>query len=377
MPDSLAALRSCFPVAESWIYFNHAAVCPLARPVAEAVQAFVSDTLKNGSTGFREWDSRRASARARAAHLIGCQPEEIALTTSTSQGLIAVAEGLHLAPGDEIVVIQHDFPANRIPWSRQVRRGARLVEVPRDSDGRVTAQDVLAAVTSRTRVLAVPWVLFDNGCRIDLEALGQGLGDHPAFLCVDAIQGLGAFPLDVRRCRIDALSADSHKWMLGAEGIGIFYLRSERLDQVDSPLQSWTSLAHPFRRWEEGAPLRNDARRHEFATLPTALVFGLEACLGLLLDTGAEALERGVLQVSDALAEGLASRGWTVASPRARRSECSGIVAALPPSGSSEHVLAALEARAVSVSLRGGAVRFSPHAWNTVDEVGELLERLP
>ena len=376
MSPALAELRTCFPVAESWIYFNHAAVCPLAVPVARATRQFLEDALANGSTGFREWDARRASARARAARLLGCRVEDIALTTSTSQGLIAVAEGLSLGAGDEVLVIEDDFPANQIPWYRQQRRGVRIVVVPRDEAGRVSAAAVLARVTSATRVLALPSVLYDNGFRLDLAAIGAGLGDHPALFCVDAIQSLGAFPLDVDACRIDVASADSHKWMLGTEGIGVFFCRAQRLKEIDSPLVSWLSLERPFEPWHPGAPLRSDARRHEYASLPTALAFALDASLELLLGTGVELIAEQVLRVTDALAAGLTERGWSVRSPRAHAAECSGIVAAVPPRGTPQEAVSRLEQQRVSVATRGGCVRFSPHGWNTLDEVAALLERL-
>lgn len=377
MPYTLAELRACFPVAESWVYFNHAAVCPVARPVAEAVTRFLADATAHGSTGFAAWDGVKASVRSKAARLVGCRETEVALTTSTSQGLIAVAEGLPMAAGDEIILVENDFPANRIPWFRQRRRGAVIVDVPRDAAGRVTAQAILDRVTPRTRVLALPFVLYDNGYRLDLQAIGAGLGSHPAWLCVDAIQGLGALPLEMAAWRIDALSADSHKWLLGLEGMGLFCCRTERLPELDSPLMSWMSQERPFQPWREGAARRRDARQHEFACLPTALCFGLEASLDLLLGTGIPTLAGQISALTERLAAGLSTRGWVVVSPRERHGETSGIVSARPPRGSVDEAVAALEAAHVSVAARAGAVRFSPHAWNSPAEVDAALAALP
>lgn len=376
MPDRLALLRAAFPVASSWIYFNHAAVCPLARPVAEAVRSFLTDALKNGSTGFRQWDEKRAEVRTQAARLLGCAAHEIALTTSTSQGLITVAEGLSFSPGDEILIIQDDFPANQIPWYRQERRGARVVSVPR-RNGRVELDDILERLSPATRIVAVPFVLFDTGQRLDLEALGAALSDHPALFCVDAIQGLGAFPLDMGAARIDVLSADSHKWMLGMEGIGLFACRAKWLSEIDSPLTSWLSMEEPFAPYRPGKALRPDARRFEFAALPTMEIFGLGACLELLLDTGIDTLAEAILELTERLCDGLHERNWQVLSPREHPADRSGIVLARPPAGDVDAVVSRLESRGVSVAARAGGVRFSPHGWNTVDEVDRLLELLP
>jgi selenocysteine lyase/cysteine desulfurase len=314
--------------------------------------------------------------------LIGARADEIALTTSTSQGLMTVAEGLPLQAGDQIVVVEDDFPSNQIPWWRQQRRGAGIVVVPR-RDGRVSVDALMAAVTPRTRVLAVPWVLFDTGFRLDLPALGAALAAHnarrdpPVLLCVDAIQGLGAFPLDVRACGIDFLSADSHKWMLGVEGIGLFFCRRALVETLDAPFVSWWSMARPFDSYRPGAPLQPDARRWEYACLPTMEIFGLDAALGMLLEAGPACMAARILELTAALAAGLAERGWRVHSPMAGDGERSGILSASHPSLPAREVVAALEGRGVSVAARGPGVRFSPHAWNTPGEVEQLLERLP
>jgi len=450
-----------------WVYFNHAAVSPVSVPVQAAVAEFLADAARQGSTGFQAWLARRERARARAAKLIGAEPAEVAFTTSTSQGLLMVAEGLRLEPGDQIVVVEDDFPANQIPWFRQRRRGVEIVVVPR-RDGRVSVSALLGAITPRTRLLAIPWVLYDTGFRIDLAALAVGLaevnaartpwagstlpdrdaGTHAAIpiepighgsvaaglstgfdivgavggvseapresssppsapsssspvpdeasgradpdrrvlLCVDVIQGLGAFPLDVHTAGIDFLSADSHKWMLGLEGIGVFYCRRELVGVLDSPLISWWSLAEPFARWTPDAPLHADARRFEYACLPTACLYGLDAALGTLLEAGPDRIGTRILELTDRLAAGLVGRGWTLNTPMGRlappsaevlRGERSGILSASHPSLPAMEVVSLLEQRGVSVTARGPGVRFSPHGWNTADEVDRLLERLP
>jgi selenocysteine lyase/cysteine desulfurase len=376
VPDTLADLRSAFPIAEFWVYLNHAAVSPLPSPVVDAVAEFTHDAARHGSTGFAGWLARRERARERAAALLGARPFEIALTTSTSMGLLTVAEGLRLDPGDQIVIVEDDFPANQIPWLRQRRRGAEVVMVPRD-EGRVTVDAVMACVTQRTRLVAVPWVLYDNGFRLDVEALGAALADHPALYCVDAIQGLGAFPLDVEAARIDFLSADSHKWMLGIEGIGIFYCRQARLELLDSPFTSWWSLAEPFAPFHADNPLHADARRFEFATLPTVGAFALDAALGLLLNGEVGQRSERIMQLTGRLAEGLAERDWTLHTPMDDPAERSGIISASHPSLDAEEVVARLTERKISVATRGAGVRFSPHAWNVMDEIEHTLTELP
>jgi selenocysteine lyase/cysteine desulfurase len=390
LTDTLAALRRAMPVARRLVYFNHAACAPLPEPVVSAVQGFLHELRRQGSVGFAGWLELREQARARAAAFLGGRPAELAFTTSTSQGLIVVAEGLDLQPGDRIVVVEDDFASNLMPWYRQRRRGAEIVVVPR-SQGRISVEAVMDAVDERTRVVALPFVLFDNGYRLDLAGVGAALAGHnaraprPALFCVDAIQGLGAFPLDVRACRIDALAADSHKWLLGLEGIGLFWCREELLPQLDPPLISWWSLERPFERWTPDAPLHEDARRFEYASLPTLALYGLHAALELLMDAGLERIGARILELNAHLARGLAERGWTLHTPGALDDVCSGgleggrsgILVAGHPTLPAREAAARLGEAGISVTPRGAGVRFSPHGWNTLDEVALVLERLP
>lgn len=373
---ALTELRASFPVAANWVYVNHAAVAPLSLDVTRAIARFVRDASTHGALHWEDWLAVRESARGKAARLIGAPPASIAFTTSTSQGLLTVAEGLDWRPGDEVVVAQDDFPANHIPWFRQEKRGVRVRVVPRRA-GRVSVDAILAAVGARTRLVALPSALFDNGFRLDLVALGRALAERDVLFCVDAIQTLGAFPLDVEEAHIDFLSADSHKWMLGLEGAGILYVRDERLARLDPPFVSWMSVEDPFGAYAPGKPLREGARRFEYGALPTVAIFGIDACLDMLLRADPAAMGPRILALTDRLAGGLRERGWTLTSPREHPGESSGIVAGRHPSRTPQQVVAHLEHAGIAATHRLGAVRFSPHAWNTEEEIERILAALP
>ncbi|MED5330440.1 MAG: aminotransferase class V-fold PLP-dependent enzyme [Planctomycetota bacterium] len=376
MQPALATLRKAFPVANSWIYFNHAACAPLSEPTIKAVKTFLDEACTEGSTRWDAWMEHREQVRRRVSRLMGAKENEVAFTTSTSQGLITVAEGLNLQPKDEILVVQDDFPANHIPWFRQEKRGAQVVVAPR-REGTPTLNSILDHLTENTALVAVPWVLYDTGERIDLHQLGKTLCDHPALFCVDAIQGLGAFPLDVHACHIDFLAADSHKWLLGMEGIGVFYCRNQCLGLLDPPLTGWWSMAEPFATYSPEASLRPDARRFEYGALPTMEIFGLDASIQLIDAAGLETIGAGILELTELLAAGLQDQGWTIHSPLESEDLRSGILSASHPSLPAQSVVEELERCGVSVAARGPGVRFSPHGWNSTEEVNEVLKRIP
>jgi selenocysteine lyase/cysteine desulfurase len=220
------------PASGQWAYFDHAAVSPLTLPAAAALSAWTENILANGDTNWL--DSHRAveQTRATAARLIGADTHEIALVPNTTVGLNLVAEGLDWRPGDNVVTLADEFPSNVYPWMNLGPRGVETRRVETDASGRVDLARLAAACDARTRVVAVSWVGYATGFRHDVERIAEIAHDRSALFVLDAIQGLGVFPLDVSKTPIDALAAGGQKWLLSPEGAGIAYIRREHLDRL-------------------------------------------------------------------------------------------------------------------------------------------------
>src|SRR5262245_23639131 len=208
------------PICDRFAYFDHAGVAPLPRPAAEAMAAWAEDAAASGNYNWRQWQRRLEEARALAARLVACSTEEIALVRNTTEGVTLVAEGFPWRQGDNVVLPECEFPSNRFAWQNLASRGveARLVPCP---DGRLDLDAMARACDGRTRLIAVSWVDYAAGWRNDPAALAQLAHDRGALLFLDAIQGLGVFPLDVRAAGVDFAAADGHKWLLGPEGAGV------------------------------------------------------------------------------------------------------------------------------------------------------------
>ena len=220
------------------IYLNHAAVAPLSKPCAEAMQGLAGDALEYGSLHYDQWLDTYEGVRVAAARLMGAERGEIALLKNTSEGIATVAMGLDWRPGDRIVAFREEFPANFYPWVRLEAKRAEVVWLS------VTdSLDTIDRACQGARLLSISFVQYLSGFRADLNAIGEICHRRGCFFLVDAIQGLGAFPLDVRAAHIDALAADGHKWMLGPEGCGILYVRKERQDSVFPEEFGWTNVA--------------------------------------------------------------------------------------------------------------------------------------
>jgi selenocysteine lyase/cysteine desulfurase len=366
---SPAALDREFPVRKNLVYLNHAAVAPLPRRVADAITAHVENVRDRGAADWRSWYGMIEVTREKVARFVGAASAEIAFVPNTSWGLNLVALGFHWKEGDNVVTDDMEFPSNAYPWRGLASRGVEC-RVAKNRDGRITADDIAALVDARTRVVAVSWVAFHNGWVFPLEEIGPFCRERGILFVVDAIQGLGALPLDVVKAQIDVLCADAHKWLYGTEGGAVFYVSESARERVPARATGWWNLKTEGEYLEyRGTPYAG-ARRYEPGTLPTGNIAGLAAAIDLLNAMGRQAVRDRIIQLVEILRAGLAERGWTIASPTPL---ASGILAATPPSGDARSWAKALEERGVIVAPREGFVRFSPHAGNDAGEVARAL----
>jgi cysteine desulfurase/selenocysteine lyase len=299
--------RDEFPVTNQLIYLNHAAVAPLCRRSAEAMKWLAEDALEFGSLHYDKWLAAYDGLRSAAARLINAEPGEIAIVKNTSEGVATVALGIDWRSGDRVVAFKEEFPANYFPWLRLSEKGVAITWL-----SIYDPLDRIAEAVAGARLLAISYVNYLSGYRIDLDAIGSICRDNNCFFFVDAIQGMGAFPIDVDRSRIDALAADGHKWMLGPEGNGVLYVRRERLDEIAPVEFGWTNVADYADYASRDMTLRSDAGRYECGTLNTIGCFGQRAALELVLEVGVSDIARAVTALVDQLEQGVRERGYEV-----------------------------------------------------------------
>jgi selenocysteine lyase/cysteine desulfurase len=366
---SHANLDREFPVRRNLLYFNHAAVAPLPRRVADAMTAHVENVRERGAADWRSWYGMIEATREKVARFIGAARTEIAFLPNTSWGINLVAQSFPWRDGDNVVTDDMEFPSNAYPWMGLARCGVEC-RIAKNRSGRITVEDIAARVDARTRVVAVSWVAFHNGWVFPLAEIGRLCRERDILFVVDGIQGLGALPIDVGEAGIDVLCADAHKWLYGTEGSAIFYVNDGARDRIPAHATGWWNLKTEGDYLEYKAAPYTGARRYEPGTLPTDHIAGLAAAIDLLSEMGRDTVNARILEIVEYLKRGLVRRRWTIASPEPLSS---GILAAVPPSGDARAVAKALEARGVIVAPREGAVRFSPHAGNDVGEAERAL----
>jgi cysteine desulfurase/selenocysteine lyase len=363
--------RQEFPVTERLIYLNHAAVSPLPRRVADAMKQMADDACQFGSIHYETWMATYEGIRVATARLIGASRDEIAIVKNTSEGICTVAAGLDWKPGDRVVAFREEFPANYYPWKR--------LEAKRVQVEWLSITDPLDQVEKACRgakLLAVSFVQYLSGLRADLKAMGQICHHHGCFFFVDAIQGLGAFPLDVEECHIDALAADGHKWLLGPEGCGVLYVRRQWLDRIEPIEFGWTNTAQYADYSSRDMTLRADAGRFECGTLNTIGCFGLKAALDLILEVDPACIGPLVTARANEIAAGALAKGYEILGDR-RPETSSGIVSIRHPSLDARMVVRELKDKGISAAPRQGWVRCSPHFYLTPEDIAKVVEALP
>lgn len=368
-------LRDEFPITKNYNFQNHAGVAPLSRRCADAGRLYLQqcqDSAYIDGHFYRHADR----VRNQIAQLINAKSDEVTFCKNTSEGLSMVANGLSWNNGDNVVTTNVEFQANMYPWMALRSRGVQ-VRMVLEEDGRIPLEQVIEAIDSRTRVVAISSVQFASGFRTDLATLGDYCQEKGVLLCVDVIQSLGAFPIDVRAMNIDFMAADGHKWLCAPEGIGIFYVRKELQGHLRPTSIGWLSVKDPFNFNRYQFEFADSARRYDSGSYNLAGIYALGGAIDLVLEMGVENISRRILHLTDRLVAGVREKGYRIISSR-QRGEASGIVAFFtdlqPPEKIQQHLQS--EHRIV-IAVRHGRLRASPHVYNTEREIDQLVEVLP
>src|SRR5487761_353558 len=276
-----AQFRRLMPRARRWAYFDHAAVAPLTVAAQAALTVWAAELAEQGAVDWPRWAAELEHVRRRAAELLHADTAEIALIHNTTEGINLVAEGFQWQPGDNVVMFDDEFPSNVYPWLNLASRGVKVRRVA-VRDNRPRLDELAKACDGRTRIVTVSWVGYASGWRHDVAELVEVAHRRGALLFLDAIQGLGVFPLDVRQSQVDFLSSDGHKWLLGPEGAGLFYLRAEHLERLRPLGLGWNSVgqAHDFGQID--LRLKPSAARYEGGTYNMPGLLALGASLEML-----------------------------------------------------------------------------------------------
>jgi selenocysteine lyase/cysteine desulfurase len=368
--------RDEFPVLKHGFYANHAAISPWPRVTARAVAAFAEENCNQGSAAYKYWLQRESRLRQRLASLLNAaSPGDIALLKNTTEGISTVAGGIAWSNGDNVVIPKDEFPSNRLPWLALQRVGVEVREVDiRCADD--PEQALVSQMDERTRLLSVSSVQWVDGLRLRLETLGEACRQNGVRFFVDAIQHLGALQIDVEACNIDFLAADGHKWLLAPEGIAVFYCREAAREELQLSQHGWHMVDEPYQfdrqQWQPSAT----ATRFEAGSPNTLGQVALHASVSLLQQVGMVNVEACVSANTRALVAGIESIPGLEPVRPFDPQRVSGIVSLKPLNTDLSRFFQALTARQLSCTIRGGAIRLSPHFYQCGEPIAEMLNIL-
>ena len=376
--------RSLFPGLEAAAYLAHAAISPLSAPVCERIGDVTRDYARGGMADFVRWAPQLAQVRRDLGSFISADPSEIAFVANTTQGVIDVAFGIPWSEGDRVVLFDGEFPANVTPWQQAAREfQLELVWLSLDPFHRSIEEGLAEldrALRQGVRLVAVSAVQYKTGLRMPLAEMAALCHEHDAEIFVDAIQALGATPLDVS-WGIDYLSSGSHKHMMGAEGTGLLYVANRCAASLNPRLAGW--LGHedpaafligdePQLRYDN--PLKVGARALEIGTSNVMGLAGLGASLEILAGLGVPAIHSHVEAYLDRLESGLAERGFRSCRAKVAALRSTLLSMAVPDDVRLSSLAAALRDRGVICNTPDGLIRFAPHWPNSLDEVPVVLD---
>lgn len=379
VPDLAVLRRDEFPVTERYVYLNHAALGPLPRRTADTLAQWAADFRDRGVLAEAKWLPVVERTRALVGQLLNVPPVDVAFTKNTSQGLGIVAASIPWRRSDVIVCVRGEFPANVYPWLHLRHHGVqvRFVE-PRQ--GRIYLEDIRAALQPpsgpRARLLAISWVQYSTGFRIDLAAISAVCRKMGVLLCLDAIQGVGIVPLDLQATPVDFCAFGAHKWLLAPQGVGVLYVNPVVRAELVPANVGWLGVGwRDYAQFDYDSPLLDGAARYEEGTRSLVGLAGLEQSLSLLLEVGPARSMEHIMGLLDYLGKQLRERGYQLLTPT-QPEQRAGIMAFAHGQQPAAVLFDRLRAARIVMAIREGAVRLSPHLYNTVDDMDAVVAAL-
>jgi selenocysteine lyase/cysteine desulfurase len=377
--EILSRARELFPhLKQGKIYLNHAGTSPLSSRVVETMTAYLRRRSEGELDTYQNDLGMVAECRTSVSRLIRAESSDrIAFQSNTSDAINVIAAGIAWKTGDRILLGDIEFPANIYPYLNLKSIGVELdfISAP---DGRLTAELIAARIGQHTRLVALSAVQFLSGHRPDLRSIGSLCRNNGTIFAVDGIQAVGAVRIDVQKMYIDALSAGAQKWQMGPHGSGFLYLTEELQSRIRQKNLGWLSVENPWDFYNYDQPLASSARRYEGGSLNMPSLWGMREAIGTLIEFGPDGIGTHILAITSGLIERLMKiDGVTLFSPLPEDERAGIVTVSLVPPLDPRTVFDKLRERGVTIAIREGKLRYSPHFYNSaadMDRVADMTE---
>ncbi len=367
-------VRDLFPYIKTGrIYFNHASSAPLSIRVLDKINLVLKNSSEGKIDDYLSFLSVAGETKKLFADYLNTTPDTIAFGDNTTNGINLLAQGLDWRKGDRIILNDIEFPANVYPYLNLQQYGVEI-DFLKSREGIVSADDIISNVKPGTRLISISQVQFLTGYRIDLQKLGSFCRSNDIILAVDAIQGLGAFPIDVEREQVDFISSGTQKWMLGLQGMAFIYISKALIEKLKPKYVGWLSVEHAWDLLNFDLVLRNNAERYQTGTVNTIGIYAVNAALKLFFDFGITEISKRVTAHSVKLIKMLCEIGIDPFLQNCTPSNLSGIVSF--KINDAQKVFDKLSDNMITVALREGIIRLSPHFYNDDEDIDKVISAL-
>ncbi|MFA7419581.1 MAG: aminotransferase class V-fold PLP-dependent enzyme [Melioribacteraceae bacterium] len=371
---TIEQIRSLFPHLETnQVYFNHAAIGPWCKPVLDRINEYAAQRSGGMVENFPFFLEKNASARAKLAKLLGAQTDRLAWVDNVSNGLNVLANGLEWKSGDRIILNDLEFPSNIYPFLNLERLGVEI-DIVKSRNGIVDVEDIEKVITPRTKLVSISLVQFLSGYRADINAIGKMCKQREIIFCVDAIQAAGVVEIDVMKSNIDFLAGGTQKWLMSSQGLSYIYLTEELQSKIVQTNVGWTSVNDAWNLLDYNLSLKSSAERFQNGTINVLGVCLFEAALNLFHDFGMENVEKNILENTEYFIDQLVEIGIDPILKNVDRKNRAGIVSFKHEKAS--ELFEFLQSKRIYCAVREGMIRFSPHFYNTKDEIDLAVKEL-
>lgn len=367
-----AALRNRFPVFENRTYINSCSYGALSIDVMNALKSYMDNRLQKGAD-WESWVGKNEQVRSAVAEFLGADSDEIAVTTSASAGINALASALPFnSDRNKVVISDYEFPTTAQIWYAQEQRGARVVRA-QEHDGYVPPESYEALIDDNTRLVVITQVCFRNGAKLDIPAISEIARQHGALVMIDGYQGLGTMQFNAHLAQADFVVGGAVKYLLGTAGIGFLYVRQSLIHSLVPTTTGWFAQADIMAMDNSRYDPSPTARRFEAGTPPVPNCYAAAAGLGIIEEVGMQHIERRIAELTESIKQRAREAGYAFGMPDSP--DRHGAMITLR-STDENALVAALESDNVVTSCRGGNLRISPHFYNDETDLEALFNAL-
>ncbi len=374
--QQLEHIRAQFPhLKSSQIYLNHASISPLSTRVVDAMTKYLQTHSDGTLVSYDDELKIESDCRTAIQTMVHAESKDrIALAGNTSDAINIVASGLQWQRGDRIILNDLEFPANVYPYYHLQEQGV-IVDIIKCPGGRITPEMIFQTITPTTRLVALSAVQFLSGFRADLASIGALCRDRKIWFVVDGIQAVGAVELDVQAMKIDGLASGAQKWLMSVQGTGFLYVNEALQEAIHPQFVGWLGVQDAWNFYNYGQPLASTAKRYEGGTINHLGFSGMSESLAFLLEQRILAIENHILILTRMLTDGFQKiNGVRVYSPTNHKERAGIVTIEIPAAVDAKTVFKKLLARNIVISLREGKLRYSPHFYNSPEEIEIAVE---